>query len=262
MTLPSYRNPPLVEVVVGVTFRSSAPVTAAHLGVFWNKVRDRFPKVQQHDPINAQIERFRTGKGGQSFGIEFGRFPGSRLWMIDDSDAELIQVQHNMFLRNWRRYHDPEISYPRFEDSILPSFKDDYAEFANLMDEQGCGPLEVEQVEVTYINQIASDTANNLKLSSIFKFWSEDTGLPPLERINVDSAQVLKDDENQPVGRLHIKVNTGVIDGTPAARLDLTARGFTVPIDEFIDIGHKAIVTTFDAMTTDGMHQIWGKQDG
>lgn len=262
MALPSYSNPPLVEVVVGVTFRSATSVTGGHLGVYWNGVRDRFPNIQQQDPINAQIERFGATKGEPTIGFEFGSFPGPRLWLIDDSDAELIQVQHNMFLRNWRRYHNPEITYPRFEDSILPSFNEDYTEFVDSMEKQSCGPLEVEQIEVTYINHIVGETRDQLKLASMFKFWSEDSSLPTLERINIESTKVLQDSENKPVGRLHIKVNSGLMEGSPAARLVLTARGFSNPMSDFIKIGHDEIVTTFDMVTTEGMHKIWGKHDG
>ena len=39
-----------------------------------------------------------------------------RIWMITEDNSQLIQVQRDRFARNWRRYHDHNLS-------IQPSIK-------------------------------------------------------------------------------------------------------------------------------------------
>lgn len=41
--LPDYDNPPVNEVVIGIQFDQLA-ITGAHIGLFWEELRDEFPK--------------------------------------------------------------------------------------------------------------------------------------------------------------------------------------------------------------------------
>jgi hypothetical protein len=77
-----------------------------------------------------------------------------RVWMLSNDGTELIQVQTDRFLRNWRRYHNDTIPYPSYESSGRPGFEEDFKTFCKFVEDQRLGNLEIDQCEMTYINHI------------------------------------------------------------------------------------------------------------
>ena len=49
--LPSYRNPPMNEVVCGLRFKSPSKLKIPHIGLLWNKFRSDYPVIQHVPPI-------------------------------------------------------------------------------------------------------------------------------------------------------------------------------------------------------------------
>ena len=87
-----YESPPINELVVGVYFKPPLiGFRSEHAGLFWNKIRDRFPKASQQAPIASIID------------APDEVFPLPRYWFIADDESFLIQVQRNALLANWRR---------------------------------------------------------------------------------------------------------------------------------------------------------------
>ncbi len=54
--LPRFRKPPVSEVAVGVQF--PAVLNPVHLGLYYQRVKARFPKVQVQPPIPPSFETF------------------------------------------------------------------------------------------------------------------------------------------------------------------------------------------------------------
>jgi uncharacterized protein (TIGR04255 family) len=261
-TLPSFRKPPLVEVAIGTTFSSGHPVLAHHLSLYWHSVASRFPHVQQQEPIVAQVERFGEKVRPSPRQLKLHLKTGAttpRLWLLNSDDSELVQIQSDMFLRNWRRYQSPDIEYPRFEEHLRPAFLSDYRTFEQFLDHKGVGPLKVDQLEVTYINHIAPPDEDRTELSEIIKLWNPTRDvIGELETFDVAfSKKLYSDDVSTPVGRLHVAMRTDWIEERPMLVLSLTVRGYMEHTEAFLDLAHREIVVGFTGMTTDAMHKLW-----
>ena len=76
----AYKNPPVNEVVVAAYF--NPPLSAfhsEHIGLFWEKIKDEFPVVQQHPPLGFSIEM-----GPYDMADEL--FPMPRYWFVATDD--------------------------------------------------------------------------------------------------------------------------------------------------------------------------------
>jgi|ERR1700730_1115159 uncharacterized protein (TIGR04255 family) len=97
--LPRFRKPPVSEVALGVQF--SAVLNPVHLGLYYQRVKTRFPKIQMQSPVLPVFETFGTGGlPGPQFAFTHGMQP--RMWFLSDDDNFLIQLQSDRLLVNWR----------------------------------------------------------------------------------------------------------------------------------------------------------------
>lgn len=275
---PRYRSPPVVEVVLGAQFKP-IKMGMPHLGLLWGRFRDRLPRYEHHPPLGHTIERHGVRPMQTQFEIQLvsGSVLTPRLWMLDEAGNQLLQVQEDRFIRNWRRYQDRELRYPEYAEHLRPAFARDLAAFVEFLDSEGLGQPEFDQAEVTYINHI--ETADVWTSHGDFRHVLRDmnadysalTGLK-VETVKFRTRFELQDKSGAFAGRLHVDFEAGVLPGRagdpqkqrPIFVLQLVARGRPLGpgVDgllEFLDLGHDAIVSTFDKITTDEMHQVWGK---
>ena len=54
--LPDYRNPPIDEVVIGVQFPPIPKFQDVHIGLYWQKVRNEYPRTETQPRIEGPIE--------------------------------------------------------------------------------------------------------------------------------------------------------------------------------------------------------------
>ena len=78
-----------------------------------------------------------------------------RLWLLNEAGTEMIQVQNDRFIKNWRKAGEKE-QYPHYEPVIKPAFERDFVEFQEFLVEERLGVIKVTQCEVTYVNHIVS----------------------------------------------------------------------------------------------------------
>jgi uncharacterized protein (TIGR04255 family) len=196
--------------------------------------------------------------------------PVPRCWFISDDGTELIQVQQDRFIHNWRRAR-PTDEYPRYEQ-VRQRFVRDFETFEGFLHREGLGTLELNQCEVTYLNHIEpSGTGNSLgdldKVITIITRQYSDDYLGSPETIAFD-AHYLMEEAGRPRGRLHItsRPQARLVDGSMVLALSLTARG--APLGpgfedalRFLDLGRNWIVRGFTSITTKPMHQLWGRYD-
>jgi uncharacterized protein (TIGR04255 family) len=188
------------------------------------------------------------------------------MWFLNDDGTELVQVQQDRFIRNWRKKEESD-QYPRYH-RLRDSFRKDFESFCQVAAEQQWGSVEPNQCELTYVNVIPAGEGWNYhgeleKVVTVFSARYSDDYLGIPEEVAVNVNYVLRDDAGNPIGRLRI----GAIpifratDNLPAIRLTLTARG--MPGDgvdgvyRFFDRGRESIVRGFTSITTDGMHKFW-----
>jgi uncharacterized protein (TIGR04255 family) len=271
--LPSFEHPPLVEVVLSVQFELLDKLNIPQLGLCWSEFKDKFPNVEQHPPLDRVIERIGVRvprKLKPSF--QFSSAPPiPRIWFIDPTGGELIQIQQDRFIRNWRKVTAPD-TYPRYEKHIRPRFVKDLTKFRDFLTKENIGQIKPDQCEITYINHIQSCEVwnNHYDLNKVFTGWQP----PPLEaeailteeNTTFSSQYLLRDESNNFLGRLHIFVKPAFrsSDDKPIFMLAITARGQPLSDDdkgilEFFDMGRIAIVKSFKSITTPEMHKVWGE---
>ncbi len=149
--LPDFRNPPLVETVLSLQYAPWA-LTAAHIGLLWQRFRERFPLVEEHPPLPPALEKFGLPSPTPVEVIIEGRPPTPRVWFLNRDKTELVQVQPDRFIHNWRKLGQIE-PYPRYEP-IREGFREEVAVLLNFLQQEGLGSPEVTQCEVTYVNHI------------------------------------------------------------------------------------------------------------
>jgi uncharacterized protein (TIGR04255 family) len=265
-------------VVLGAQFKPIEGFGVPHLGLLWERFRDRFPRFEQHPPLGHTIER--RGVRPQQPQFEMQVISGAlkpRLWVLNEAGDQLLQVQEDRFIRNWRRYQDRGSDYPRYHEYLRRAFDEDLAQFMDFVRSEGFRQIEFDQAEVTYINHIEthdiwsshSDAAKVLR--DFNADYSELTGLKT-ETVRLRTRHELTDDSGEFVGRLHVDFDAGVLSGKagdepknrPIFVLQLVARGRPLApgvdgLFKFLDLGHDAIVYSFDKITTNAMHKAWGK---
>jgi uncharacterized protein (TIGR04255 family) len=152
--LPEFRAPPLTEVALGAQFDVIPGFLTPHIGLVWRHFRDAFPLLEEQPALPPIFETF--GPNPQfvpGMSLQFFTSPETpRVFFINEARTELLQVQRDRFLHNWRKEGEAD-SYPRFE-RMLETFKGGYATFTKAVSEEGLGPVIPNQCEVTYINHM------------------------------------------------------------------------------------------------------------
>lgn len=267
-SLPAFDNPPVVEVALSVQFEKLDSLGVPQLGYVWRAYRDRFPKTEEQPALEPAFEQFGPKPGGRH-GVRMELLSGPprpRVWFLNDDGSELVQIQQDRFVRNWRK-RDDEDQYPRYS-SLRESFKKDLEVFCRLVEEEGWGSVQANQCEVTYVNVMPAgegwqEYCELDKVLTVFSRGCLDDQLQEPEEASLSMQYLLKEDD-QPVGRLYIGANPvrRVSDNRAAFRLTLTARGRSEGSEiegvmRFLDRGHEAVVRGFASITTAQMHEIW-----
>lgn len=268
--LPSFKNPPVVEVVLGVQFQSLAGFGAPHLGLLWQRLRSQYPKIEQRPPIPHVVERIGGRPVLPSAGVSLTLDVGEavpRIWMLSETGEELLQVQSDRFLGNWRKYQSRKVVYPRYAN-LKPKFVKNLSLFEDFVRSENFDTPTYDQCEITYVNHMfaCSVWKRHADLANVFRGWSADYGIPDAEGIVLRAHHLINDESGKFAGRLHVELDSGYSQEADKDEavfiLKLTARG--KPLGEgmegvlsFLDLGHETIVTGFTAITTPAMHAEW-----
>ena len=259
--LPEFDHPPVVETVLSVQFEPVEGMKTVHYGLFWERIRQQFPVTECKPALEPVIERF-DDPPKRATHLRFesrGDTPPIRIWFTNETGTEMIQLQNDRFIKNWRKATDEDV-YPRYEMVIKPGFQRDFQSFREWLATASLGPTRINQCELTYVNHIVADQGSRTwaETTAIFSFLG---GLP--ENVE-DGSFFLRFPihyEQRQVGRLFVEIQPGVraSDSTPIYVMNLTARGFIGAGFEFFDLGRAAIVSSFARLTTPAMHKIWGR---
>jgi uncharacterized protein (TIGR04255 family) len=272
-SLPTFKDPPINEVVLSIQFAALAKLKSAYVGLFWDKIRSKYPTVSEQPAIGPVFETF-GGRRFQnpSFSIEtLFSPPFPRYWFEKPGNGDLLQLQQDRILRNWRQDASNSRTYPRYP-AIRQEFVDDLAFFENWLREEDLGSVLPNQCEVTYINLITLPDGTNPheQLQRISNVWTGKLGSEiqhGIENTNVQMTCVFHHNE-KPAGRIYVNFQSAVTvsDARPVMKLDITARGKpfgedTAAAFEYLDIARHHVVNMFAALTTKEMHEIWGRSD-
>jgi uncharacterized protein (TIGR04255 family) len=269
--LPDFRKPPLAETVLSLQFEPVARLRTGHLGLLWERFRKQLPVIEEHAPLPPVFENFKQPSPPQVEVTFEEKLPVLRTWFLNEAGTELIQVQSDRFVHNWRKMEgiDP---YPRYEP-IRDRFRLEVAVLEQFLKDEKLGTLTVNQCEVTYVNHIEPSGVwgRHGEVDKVFVFSSGlNTGsfLTAPEDVALRMRFVIPDEAGNPVGRLHVVVQPAwkKSDNSPILALSLTARG--VPFGEgvegafaFFDLGRRWIVKAFADITTPDMQRAWERID-
>lgn len=146
--LPDFERPPVIEVALSVQFEPLSSFRAVHFGLLWEQFRSRFPRTQEQPALMPVIEKFGVRSiPGQtvSFGIGIGA-PEFRCWFLDDLETQLIQIQRDRFIHNWRKTSEGS-PYPRYK-TLREKFKDELETFAAFLKSEGIAGTAPQPVRV------------------------------------------------------------------------------------------------------------------
>lgn len=150
--LYEYDRPPLIEAYMGATFQPLERIQAAHFGLFWATIKDRFPNLQQHDPLPPVTPPRVVGMQGDEPLIA-QMVPTIRYWFVDARDSELIQVQSDRLVHNWR-HKEGGSEYPRYR-TLRQRFEETWLAYTAFLTQEGVGVPSVAECEIGYVNRIA-----------------------------------------------------------------------------------------------------------
>jgi len=255
--LPSFKQPPVDEVVCGLRFEPLRQLKLPYIGLLWEKFRNDYPTTQHAIPIASDSSLLVDEATG---------VPLPRVWFISAADNELIQFQLDRFYYNWRQRGD---DYPRYP-SIIEKFEKAKNQLDAFTNEIQLGTINPVEYELTYINHV-----------SIGQGWENIDDLPRVIRdltwqrekhhflpnpANV--AWQVKFSLPDGKGSLNVKLNqtTRKVDNVRGLILELTAKGLgeeKTPraMRSWFDLAHEWIVRGFTDLTTEEIQEtVWKRE--
>jgi uncharacterized protein (TIGR04255 family) len=259
-TLPSYKKPPINEVVCGIRFHVLDKLRIPHVGLLWNKFRREYPIIQHAPPV--------ASSKGEILVDNVTGLPLQRIWFINKSDDQLIQFQFDRFYFNWRRRQD---AYPRYS-YVIKSFEVVTDNMVDFFNEFELGELKPVEYELSYINHILRGEGWNTidDLPRVFSdfVWRQTTGhfLPNPSSVGWQAEFPLPEEKGHLVANLRMATRTD--DKIPLFVLTITARAVgELAIDkkairEWFDVAHEFIVRGFTDLTTPEVQRsVWERED-
>ena len=240
----------------------------AHYGLYWDRIRNEYPRFETQPPIPNVTEQFGPGSAvGHQLGLAFVQIPEIRCWYQEQSGNRLIQVQRDRFVHNWRKITGTE-RYPRYPD-LRDRLEKEWHRFCDfLVDEQLERP-KINQCEVLYVNNIEYEKGwkgygeLDKVIATLATPKPKNRFLPEPERVSMQVTYRLEEN----AGRLYVAFGPVIRarDGKEVLQMTLTARGAPKSSSDddvfaWLDLGRKWVVRGFSDFTSTEMHKVWGKQ--
>ena len=251
-----YQNPPINEIVCGIRFDSIKQLQSGHLGILWQKFMPDFPSTEDNSLMGlVSGEELR----------EPNKFPLPRVWFIHKNKNELIQVQRNWFLHNWRKIR-PNDEYPGYENTFK-NFENYLSYFRAFLAEENLGSLVPKQYELTYIDlvpkgqgwenlddlakifpNLLSVTNQNILLNNVMGVnWQTILGLP------------------NSLGQLMVLIRDGhrISDNQQLLQIEFKALSNQPyqPMQTWFETAHNAITQLFSNLVSEEIQEkFWGQK--
>lgn len=202
---PKYNKPPVVETVIGVQFPELPRFHSAHFGLYWKDIQDRYPQCEEKNRLGPVAELFpRKIVSGPALQVGPGSVP-NRVWYVGASEAELLQLQPDRFLFNWReRPGEGYSSYERNSRRFLREFEG----FRAFCEANNFDPPIPNLCEVTYINHIVPEKGESAvdlfaKVFTGLEWRLSDDWLPAPEVASFNRVYVI----DEQAGRLYAEAS-------------------------------------------------------
>ncbi len=264
MTHVKFRQPPVTEVVFSVSFTLDRPLKMAHFGLFWERIRAEFPRIEDNPPLPGVIQPSSDPMATQQ--IEFMLLPPlRRVWFLDKEGRDVIQIQDDRFIFNWKR-NPSDPGYPGF-DEVNRRFEQHLGAFTRFLSDEGFGTPNYTFLELIYVNHLDhSNGLGHLQAGNVLVDHQRDTTrerfLPEPAAFNWLTQYAVTGG----MGMLQVHAQTvAQVGGTPAMRLDVAARGApaTPAEDErlrWFQVAHEWATQGFtDTVVASLLDERWGR---
>ncbi|WP_329334165.1 TIGR04255 family protein [Streptomyces sp. NBC_00663] len=261
--LPDFARPPVVEVACGLQFRRITGIHGLKLTPLYETWRAELPNVEEHPPLPGMEPNVGPGP---KIKLDLASLPAARYWFLDDSGRDLVQLQQDRLIVNWRDVGDGT-PYPRF-GYVLSKLKKRLDELANFVDRAFGAKLEVIHAELSYVNALAGESGDPLDPHDVFHTWPDfalhHLGKPVNSQIVFDFPI-----EEFQSGRnffLRAAIESGsLLTGQAGNFLTMTVQGRPGSTGSSgavaaIEEAHEHLVASFAEITTDSAHKRWGKR--
>lgn len=246
--MPSFTDPPVQEVALGIGFRPLAGLHAVQLGPLWQLWCQNYPHLEEQPALPA------SGDVRAGFAVSVGPPPMSRHWFLSPDGDRLVQLQADRLVVNWRQTAGQD--YPRYEalrDELVERL-DDVQRFSS---DGGWGSLAPTDVEVTYVNLVQGQDGRRPALEDVLEGV---TGLDiPGVAVETQLAQHYRWSD-APETELTLTAGAGAAPNTLVLTLVARGRVGEPQIEASLtalDTAHERLVRAFTAATRTSMHQAW-----
>jgi len=259
MALPKYKNPPVIEVVIGVSFEPVEKLLSVHYGSFWETIRDEYPNSEDNPPLME--EPLTTQIQIQVLAAP----PLRRVFLIHTDGTYLMQLQPDRFIHNWRKTKDSD-QYPNFE-AAKEKFDRGWKLFGRFLEGKGLGTPRLKRYEMSYINHIVG-TPGSFPVEAerylpVFG-WADarfEKFLPDPQVLGLDLRFAMPSDK----GTLRASVKHGKrkTDDADVVVLEMTAQGPArsdgSDMELWMELAHEWIVRGFTDLTSKAAQEGWGR---
>jgi uncharacterized protein (TIGR04255 family) len=257
MPLPKYRNPPVVEVVIGLSLAPITKLSSVHYGAFWEIVKSEYPYSEDNAPLVEEVPAVQ---------FEVLQMPPlRRVFLIHTDRTYLMQLQQDRFVHNWRKTKDSD-EYPNFQ-AAKEKFLHGWELFQKFVAEKQLGTLEVKGYEVTYINHFIEKPGSFPLAAETYlpvfnwKGARSDGFLPDPSVLGLDLRFPMPD--NRGFLRVSVKHGKRPTDDADVMLMQMTAQGSAKQeesdMESWLELAHEWIVRGFTDLTSKQAHEKWEK---
>jgi uncharacterized protein (TIGR04255 family) len=182
--------------------------------------------------------------------------PPIRIWLLNESRSELLQIQNDRLVLNWRANFGS--AYPHYQE-LEPRFLANWYRFQKVIADRALGELRPITAEVTYINRFTLGEGETLfDALSIFDPSAPLKNAEPSIQLSVD---LIASDGTTQFGEQKISAARSQDEAKEVQLMSVTRVGFFPAEDSPIEVAlrraHAIAVTSFADVTTAKMHQRW-----
>ncbi len=251
-----YETPPIDEIVCGIRFNPIKALRSVHFGILWQKFRSDFPKVEDQILV-APVPSEELNNPDKP--------PLPRVWFIHKNENDLVQIQRNRFLHNWRKRQSDD-EYPGF-GKVIENFERYLSRFQEFLVEENLGNLVVRQYELTYIDLIPKGQGweNHGDLEKVFPNLVSLTGQSihsiDVRDVNLQIVFALPND----LGQLRLAIRTAerISDKQALIHIEFNAHSNRPhePLRGWFDAAHNAVIKLFsDLVSNEIQDNLWGRR--
>jgi len=258
---------------MGVQFDDLEQFNSASFGLYYERIRDAYPIVEEHPRLNRMHDPTQPLPSPAGVILStLDKLP-LRAWFKNREEAtKLIQLQQDRFTFNWTL--EAEGEYPRYSANEAECIKR-LSEFMRFCEEEGYGVIQPTVHEVVYVNRITPWEGESLidLFAKVFPAlqWTNATNfLPTPEMARFDRTYPIDGNRGRLYAEAGIAADSG---GEQFVWLKMTAR-VVHPADSAVsstdlsaiqsslDLCHRWAVKGFECLTDLSVQkERWGKYE-